>query len=95
MDLHGWIAGRDGVNQRHTVEMGVPNESVIGPLLWNIGYDWVLRCELLPGMSVICYADDTLVTSQGLKYRGVGVLRWRSNCVSETPRRPQGGAGGN
>ena len=41
---------------------------MLGPLLWNLGYDWLLRCRLFPGMSVICYADDTLVTARGLNY---------------------------
>lgn len=40
----------------------------MGPLLWNIGYNWVLRGVLLPRMTVICYADDTLVTARGSSY---------------------------
>lgn len=48
---------------------GVPQGSVLGPLLWNIGYDWVLRGATLPGVSVTCYADDTLVTAGGLNHR--------------------------
>lgn len=42
---------------------GVPQGSILGPLLWNIGYDYVLQTELDPGCRVICYADDTMVIS--------------------------------
>lgn len=42
---------------------GVPQGSILGPLLWNIGYDYVLQTDLDPGCRVLCYADDTLVIS--------------------------------
>ncbi|XP_045535743.1 uncharacterized protein LOC106719018 [Papilio machaon] len=48
----------------HTVTCGVPQGSVLGPLLWNVGYDWVLRGSLIRGVEVTCYADDTLVTAR-------------------------------
>lgn len=40
---------------------GVPQSSVLGPLLWNIGYDRVLRGRMEYGCQVICYADETLL----------------------------------
>ncbi|CAH2107666.1 unnamed protein product [Euphydryas editha] len=40
-----------------------------GPILWDIGYEWVLRGRLLPEMGVICYAHDTLVYSRGRDYK--------------------------
>lgn len=53
----------------HLIKCGVPQGSVLGPLLWNIGYDRVLRGELVPGVSTICYADDTLVVAIGQDFK--------------------------
>lgn len=58
------VQGRDGLRRRR-VSCGVPQGSVLGPLLWNIGYDWVLRGTLPASMRVACYADDTLVVVKG------------------------------
>lgn len=48
---------------------GVPQGSILGPLLWNIAYDQVLDVHTEPGCSVLCYADDTLliVTAKNTK----------------------------
>ncbi|CAG4935877.1 unnamed protein product [Colias eurytheme] len=54
---------------RYRVERGVPQGSVLGPLLWNIGYNHVLRGGLPQGVTAICYADDTLVVSTGRDFR--------------------------
>lgn len=59
---------------RKTVLRGVPKGSVLGPLLWDIGFDWVLRRAYPRGVEVVCYADDTLVTARGDDYRSVAVL---------------------
>ncbi|KAL0818004.1 hypothetical protein ABMA28_008546 [Loxostege sticticalis] len=57
---------------RREVSRGVPQGSVLGPLLWNIGYDWVLRGHQIGGVSVTCYADDTLVTARGVDFGEAG-----------------------
>ncbi|KAJ3661624.1 hypothetical protein Zmor_006012 [Zophobas morio] len=44
---------------------GVPQGSVLGPLLWNIFYDEVLRMEVPDGVKLIGYADDLAVIVRG------------------------------
>jgi hypothetical protein len=68
-----WITftGRNG-EERRRVERGVPQGSVLGPILWITAYDSVLRCPMPPGTGLVCYADDTLVLAGG---------RWWSEAV--------------
>ncbi|CAK9834318.1 Putative 115 kDa protein in type-1 retrotransposable element R1DM [Anthophora retusa] len=62
-----WIeyTGRGGVRMERRVGCGVPQGSVLGPILWDLAYDVVLRAALPPGVSITCYADDTLVLATG------------------------------
>ena len=47
-----------------TVDMtcGVPQGSVLGPTLWNVLYDEVLRLELSQNCTLTAYADDLALT---------------------------------
>lgn len=57
---------RNGGLSLRTVERGVPQGSILGPLLWNLGFNSIMKREDLPEESgVICYADDTLILASG------------------------------
>lgn len=43
----------------------VPQDSVLGPLLWNVIYDAVLRLSLPRRTITVGYADDTRVVVVG------------------------------
>ncbi|XP_071577582.1 uncharacterized protein [Temnothorax nylanderi] len=52
---------RNGKRCFRWVNRGVSQGSVLGPLLWNLAFDLVLRTLIFDGCHIICYADDTLL----------------------------------
>jgi len=62
-----WLCfvGKGGFIRTSRVTCGVPQGSVLGPILWNVGYDRVLRAGLPPGCETLGYADDTAVLVVG------------------------------
>ncbi|XP_025159768.1 uncharacterized protein LOC112589683 [Harpegnathos saltator] len=67
-----------GVQGWCTMERGVPQGSVLGPLLWDIGFDRVLRTPLSDGCHVVCCADDTLVVVEAESW---GEARFRAEVA--------------
>lgn len=45
----------------YDVTAGVPQGSVLGPLLWNIMYDGILRLELPEKTTIVGFADDIAI----------------------------------
>ncbi len=65
---------------RKKMTFGVPQGSVIGPLLWNITFDNNLKEEVPPGVSIICYTDNTLVVTAE---DDIPMFEWKVNTTLE------------
>lgn len=66
---------------------GVPQGSVIGPLLWNITFDTVLREELPRGAMRLGFVDDTLIV---VSARTVAELEAAAKrALAQVSERPQ------
>lgn len=45
----------------YEVTGGVPQGSVLEPILWNVLYDQILRLNLSEGVKLVGFADDIII----------------------------------
>lgn len=72
------------------ITCGVPQGSVVGPLLWNMTYDAVLRQVLPRGTEILGFADDTMVIGSG---KSIVELEERVNAALDMVTGAIGGLG--
>lgn len=61
-----YITYRDchGETRKKKILAGVPQGSILGPILWNLTFDQVLKINLPTYCDAVCYADDILVLAR-------------------------------
>lgn len=73
---------------KHRISAGIPQGSVLGPLLWNILYDSLLKLPLPVGVEAVGYADDlatvisaedTLELTEKIDHTVQIILTWMSS----------------
>lgn len=68
--IHSYLKNRilrfdsGGIEEEMVVTCGVPQGSVLGPTLWNILYDGLLRTRLPIGVEYLAFADDVALVAK-------------------------------
>ena len=57
----------DDSGKTHQMTCGVPRGSVLGPTLWNVLYDDILRLKTPEGITLVAYADDLAIVATAKK----------------------------
>ncbi len=65
---------------------GLPQASIFRPLLWNTTFDKILKEEVPPGVTIICYSDDTLVV---MAEDDIPMLEWKVNITLDQVSRTE------
>lgn len=65
------VSTKSGGTMTRIVTGGVPQSSVLGPILWNVFYDDVLRMEVPEGIEFIRFADDLALVTVSRAYYGL------------------------
>jgi len=63
---------------RRKITKGCPQGSVVGPLLWIVGYNVVLKWLKSRWMKHFCYADDTILLLTGDSLKEVTMKIYRA-----------------
>jgi len=67
--IRSYLSHRNLINGDNitTLSSGAPQGSVLGPMLWNIMYDGVLRLDTPEGVDIVGFANDVAGSTESLR----------------------------